>query len=54
MPDPTHLYAPKDCAEETKVCEKCRSAYTLDHFAHGVPGQDCVCRRCLRVMGYKV
>ena len=54
MPDPTHLYAPKDCADPTQVCEKCRCVYTLEHFQHGVEGQDCVCRRCLQVMGYKV
>jgi hypothetical protein len=54
MPDPTHLYAPKDCAEETRTCEKCRCAYTLPNFAHGIPGQESVCRRCLQVMGYKV
>ncbi len=53
MPDPTHLYAPKTCTDPTQVCEKCRSNYTLDHFQHGVAGQECVCRRCLEVMGYK-
>ena len=53
MPDPTHLYAPKDCKDEVRTCEKCRSAYTLGHFAHSVEGQECVCRRCLQVMGYK-
>ena len=53
MPDPTHLYAPKDCKEETRPCEKCRSVYTLEHFSHGIEGQDCVCRRCLQVMGYR-
>ncbi|MBI4912963.1 MAG: hypothetical protein HY823_09500 [Acidobacteria bacterium] len=53
MPDPTHLYAPKDCTEPTKVCDKCRQPYTLGHFAHGVEGQDAVCRRCLQVMGYQ-
>lgn len=37
-----------------QVCEKCRNEYTLDHFKHGVQGQECVCRRCLDVMGYKV
>ncbi len=54
MPDPTHLYAPKTSTEPTQVCEKCRCPYTLDHFQHGVEGQECVCRRCLQVMGYKV
>ena len=53
MPDPTHLYAPKTCTDPTQICEKCRCAYTLDHFQHGVEGQECVCRRCLQVMGYK-
>jgi hypothetical protein len=37
-----------------QVCEKCRNEYPLDHFNHGVPDQECVCRRCLRVMGYPV
>lgn len=37
-----------------QVCEKCRNEYALDHFDHGVQGQECVCRRCLAVMGYKV
>lgn len=37
-----------------QVCEKCRNEYTLDHFDHGVLGQECVCRRCLAVMGYRV
>ncbi len=53
MPDPTHLYAPKDTTEPTQVCEKCRSKYTLSHFNHGVEGQGCVCRRCLQVLGYE-
>jgi uncharacterized paraquat-inducible protein A len=52
MPDPTHLYAPKDTTEATQVCEKCRCKYTLQHFSHGIEGQEAVCRRCLRVMGY--
>lgn len=54
MPDPTHLYAPKDTTEPTQVCEKCRSKYVLSHFNHGIEGQECVCRRCLRAMGYEV
>ncbi len=54
MPDPTHLYAPKTATEPTQICEKCRNPYTLDHFQHGIEGQDCVCRRCLQVMGYQV
>ena len=54
MPDPTHLYAPKDATEATQVCEKCRWPYTLDHFNHGIEGQEKVCRRCLRVLGYRV
>jgi len=37
-----------------QVCEKCRNTYPLEQFAHGVQGQECVCRRCLAVMGYKV
>lgn len=37
-----------------KVCEKCRKELTLEHFEHGIQDQDCVCRRCLSVMGYKL
>ncbi|MDR3671455.1 MAG: hypothetical protein P4L36_11450 [Holophaga sp.] len=44
--------APQEAPKQ--VCEKCRNSYTLDHFQHGVAGQECVCRRCLAVMGYKV
>ncbi len=54
MPDPTHLYAPKDTIEPTQVCEKCRSKYTMDHFNHGIEEQASICRRCLQIMGYKV
>ena len=37
-----------------RICEKCRSSYPPEAFEHGVAGQECVCRRCLKVMGYKV
>ena len=37
-----------------KICEKCRNAFPLEQFNHAVAGQECVCRRCLGVMGYKV
>ena len=37
-----------------RVCEKCRNAYPLEQFQHRVAGQECVCRRCLTVMGYQV
>ena len=37
-----------------RVCEKCRNECPLDQFQHGVEHQDCVCKRCLRVMGYGV
>jgi len=37
-----------------QICEKCRNEFTLDQFEHGIQDQSCVCRRCLRVMGYKV
>jgi hypothetical protein len=37
-----------------RTCEKCRNQYTLEHFNHGVEGQECVCRRCLAVMGYRL
>jgi hypothetical protein len=54
MPDPTHLYAPKGTTETTQVCEKCRLPYTLDHFRHGIEGYECVCRRCMQAMGYRL
>ena len=37
-----------------QVCQKCRNEFPLEAFAHHVEGQECVCRRCLAVMGYKV
>jgi hypothetical protein len=37
-----------------KLCEKCRNQFPEDQFDHGVAGQECVCRRCLAVMGYRV
>jgi ribosomal protein L40E len=37
-----------------QVCQKCRNEYPLEAFSHAVEGQECVCRRCLAVMGYKV
>jgi ribosomal protein L40E len=37
-----------------QVCQKCRNEFPLDAFNHHVEGQECVCRRCLAVMGYKV
>lgn len=37
-----------------QVCQKCRNAFPVENFNHGVEGQECVCRRCLAVMGYKV
>ena len=54
MPDPTHLYAPKDTQLPTRVCEKCRGKYLLDQYNHGIEHLEAVCRRCVRVMGYKV
>lgn len=53
MPEATPLNA-ETASESKRVCEKCRNEYTLDHFQHDVQDQDCVCKRCLRVMGYKV
>ena len=37
-----------------QICQKCRNEFPLEAFAHQVEGQECVCRRCLAVMGYKV
>ncbi|WP_306600593.1 hypothetical protein [Geothrix sp. 21YS21S-2] len=37
-----------------QVCQKCRIEYPLEAFNHAVEGQECICRRCLAVMGYKV
>jgi hypothetical protein len=55
MAEATPASTPKETQDVPKqVCEKCRNAFPLDHFNHQVPGQECVCRRCLAVMGYKV
>jgi hypothetical protein len=37
-----------------RTCQKCRNDYPLEAFNHAVEGQECVCRRCLSVMGYQV
>lgn len=50
---PTTPAAPK-VEVPKQVCEKCRNAFPLDQFSHAVAGQECVCRRCLKVMGYRV
>ncbi len=58
MAEATPASAPAQGQEKQEipkqVCEKCRNSFPLDQFAHGVQGQECVCRRCLAVMGYKV
>jgi hypothetical protein len=55
MAEATPASAPLEQQEIPKrTCEKCRGQYPLDHFAHGVEGQECVCKRCLAVMGYRV
>jgi hypothetical protein len=55
-PAPVPQEAPQEATQEDpkQVCEKCRNLFPLDHFKHSVEGQECVCRRCLAVMGYKV
>ena len=40
--------------EQKQVCQKCRNEFPLEAFNHQVEGQECVCKRCLAVMGYKV
>ena len=45
---------PTETPVEKKTCEKCRLAQPLTQFQHQVPGQACVCIRCLKVMGYKI
>jgi len=55
MAEATPASAPTESRPEPKqVCEKCRILYPLAQFEHGVGGQECVCRRCLAVMGYQV
>ena len=55
MAEVTPASTPVEKQEVPKqVCEKCRNSLPLDHFAHGVEVQECVCRRCLIVMGYRV
>jgi len=47
--------APETKPEVPKqVCQKCRNEFPLEAFDHQVEGQECVCKRCLAVMGYKV
>jgi len=45
---------PVQAPEPDFLCEKCRHRYPANHFDHGFPGLGCVCRRCMRVMGYAV
>jgi hypothetical protein len=47
-PEAPKLEVPK------KTCEKCRNTFPVDQFTEAVQGQECVCIRCLRVMGYQV
>ena len=55
MADATPASTPAQAPEAPRrLCEKCRNLFPEDHFQHGVAGQECVCRRCLAVMGYKV
>jgi hypothetical protein len=55
MAEATPASTPIETPEVPKqVCEKCRNQFPLDHFNHQVAGQECVCKRCLAVMGYKV
>lgn len=55
MAEVTPATAPVEKAEvPKKLCEKCRNQFPVDQFEHGVAGQECVCRRCLAVMGYRV
>jgi hypothetical protein len=37
-----------------KLCEKCRHEFPKDQFADDLEGLECVCRRCLQVMGYSL
>lgn len=41
-------------AAPKRTCEKCRNAYGLEAFTHHVPDCECICDRCMRVMGYKI
>lgn len=45
---------PTETPVEKKTCEKCRLAQPVTQFQHQVPGQSCVCIRCLKAMGYKI
>ena len=55
MAEATPASTPKETQDVPKqICEKCRIQYPLDQFQHEVAGQECVCRRCLAVMGYRV
>ena len=37
-----------------KLCEKCRHTFPPEQFVAELAGMECVCRRCLNVMGYGV
>jgi len=42
-------------AEPTqKLCEKCRHTFPEEQFVADLKGLECVCRRCLQVMGYRL
>ncbi|HOD32858.1 MAG: hypothetical protein BWY56_00597 [Acidobacteria bacterium ADurb.Bin340] len=45
---------PKAPEVPKQTCQKCRLDYPLDHFGHGNADQACVCKRCLKAMGYRV
>lgn len=37
-----------------RLCEKCRHLFPLDQYTDEISGLECVCRRCLGVMGYRL
>ena len=49
IPAPLDTQAPAQ-----RLCEKCRHSFPLDQFVPYLTGLECVCRRCLQVMGYRL
>jgi len=45
---------PETSTQAQRLCEKCRHLFPLDQYTDEIPGLECVCRRCLGVMGYRL
>jgi hypothetical protein len=45
---------PETSVQAQRLCEKCRHEFPLEQYTDEIPGLECVCRRCLGVMGYRL